>query len=373
MKNEKNTIEHTEHSLQDVFEVVQKKAKESLEPLLSKDILEVAEKYHLSEEELDELFAYCQENGLVQETEEEEEEFLEEEEEDTIPVPFIEEKGRDSSQDSVHVYMKQIGQIPLLTAEEEYEVAKRVAEGDEEAKQKLIESNLRLVVKSAKEYAKRSSLGIQDLIQEGNMGLMRAVEKFDYSKGFRFSTYATWWIKQSMTRAIADQSRDIRIPVHMNEQIVKLRRVQRELTQELGHEPTTEEIASRMEGMTAEKVSDILQIAVDPVSLEQQAGEEENTTIGDFVADEKLITPEMYAQLEFQKEEVRKLLQELSERERTILTMRFGLDDGIPKTLEEVGKVCKVTRERIRQLEAKALRRLYRMHYNKEDFRDWKK
>lgn len=353
--------------------------KEAGEELHEKELLETAEKNHLSEEDIDALFDWCQEHGievgaLPEELEEElEEAETDDEEDEQIPDPYMEQK--DSSgpvSDSIKVYLHQIGTIPLLTAEQEQQTAQKVAEGDEAARDLLTTSNLRLVVAIAKRYMNRG-LSLQDLIQEGNMGLMRAVEKFDYTRGFRFSTYATWWIKQSMIRAIADQSRDIRIPVHMNEQIVKVNRAQRDLVQELGREPTSAEIAARLGGdMDAARVEEIQKLTLEPVSLETPAGDEDSTTLSDFVADENTTDPVAYANNSFMREEVNKLLQELPEREQMILRMRFGLDDGIPKTLEEVGKVCHVTRERIRQLENKALRRLNRTHANKADFRDWK-
>ena len=258
--------------------------------------------------------------------------------------------------DPVRMYLREIGKIPLLTPEEEIELAKRVEEGDEDAKKKLIEANLRLVVSIAKKYIGRG-LSFLDLIQEGNLGLIRAVEKFDYRKGFKFSTYATWWIRQAITRAIADQARTIRIPVHMVETINKLIRVSRQLVQQLGREPTTEEIAQAL-GLPPEKVEDIQRIAQEPVSLETPIGEEEDSQLGDFLEDKESPNPEEATAGQLLREQLEEMLDELTEREREVLRLRFGLEDGHAHTLEEVGKRFNVTRERIRQIEAKALRKL---------------
>ncbi|HPU68415.1 MAG TPA: RNA polymerase sigma factor RpoD [Acetomicrobium flavidum] len=258
--------------------------------------------------------------------------------------------------DPVRMYLREIGKIPLLTPEEEIELAKRVEEGDGEAKKKLIEANLRLVVSIAKKYIGRG-LSFLDLIQEGNLGLIRAVEKFDYRKGFKFSTYATWWIRQAITRAIADQARTIRIPVHMVETINKLIRVSRQLVQQLGREPTTEEIAQAL-GLPPEKVEDIQRIAQEPVSLETPIGEEEDSQLGDFLEDKESPNPEEATAGQLLREQLEEMLDELTEREREVLRLRFGLEDGHAHTLEEVGKRFNVTRERIRQIEAKALRKL---------------
>ncbi len=259
-------------------------------------------------------------------------------------------------EDPVRMYLKEIGKVPLLSAEEEIELAKRLEVGDEEAKKRLAEANLRLVVSIAKRYVGRGMLFL-DLIQEGNLGLIKAVEKFDYRKGFKFSTYATWWIRQAITRAIADQARTIRIPVHMVETINKLIRVSRQLLQELGREPSPEEIAKEM-NMPEDRVREILKISQEPVSLETPIGEEEDSHLGDFIQDDNVPVPAEAAAFTLLKEQLVEVLETLTEREQKVLRLRFGLDDGRARTLEEVGKEFNVTRERIRQIEAKALRKL---------------
>ena len=259
--------------------------------------------------------------------------------------------------DPVRMYLKEIGKVPLLTAQEEIDLAKRMEAGDEYAKQKLCEANLRLVVSIAKKYVGRGMLFL-DLIQEGNLGLIKAVDKFDWTKGYKFSTYATWWIRQAITRSIADQARTIRIPVHMVETINKLTRIQRQLVQDLGRDPTAEEIAEKMEGISPEKVREIQKIALEPVSLETPIGEEDDSHLGDFIEDKEAMSPDEYANNQLLKDEINMVLQGLTEREEKVLRLRFGLYDGRTRTLEEVGKEFNVTRERIRQIEAKALRKL---------------
>ena len=258
--------------------------------------------------------------------------------------------------DPVRMYLKEIGQIKLLTLEEESVLADRIVNGDEEAKNTLAEANLRLVVSIAKRYVGRGMLFL-DLIQEGNIGLMKAVEKFDVTKGYKFSTYATWWIRQAITRAIADQARTIRVPVHMVETINKLARIQRQLTLELNREPSEEEIAKKM-NTTVDKVREIYKISQDPVSLETPIGEEDDSHLGDFIKDERNLSPEEFATNEMLKDEISQVLETLTEREEKVIRLRFGLEDGKPRTLEEVGQMFGVTRERIRQIEAKALRKL---------------
>ncbi len=260
------------------------------------------------------------------------------------------------TEDPVRMYLKEIGTVPLLSADEELVLAKRKAEGDERAKDRLIEANLRLVVSIAKRYTGRG-MSFLDLVQEGNLGLIKGVEKFDYTKGYKLSTYATWWIRQSVTRALADQARTIRVPVHMVETINKMSKMQRKLTLELGYEPSVAELADALE-MSEDKVMEIMQIAREPASLETPIGEEDDSNLGDFVADSNVVTPEGNVESVMLREHIDALLGDLKERERQVIVLRFGLEDGHPRTLEEVGKEFNVTRERIRQIEAKALRKL---------------
>ena len=278
---------------------------------------------------------------------------VEDEEIDLDAVDLLEGIG---TEDPVRMYLKEIGTVPLLTADEELRLAQRKAEGDEAAKERLIEANLRLVVSIAKRYTGRG-MSFLDLVQEGNLGLIKGVEKFDYTKGYKLSTYATWWIRQSVTRALADQARTIRVPVHMVETINKMSKMQRKLTLELGYEPSVTELAEALE-MSEDKVMEIMQIAREPASLETPIGEEDDSNLGDFVADSNVVTPEGNVESVMLREHIDALLGDLKERERQVIVLRFGLEDGHPRTLEEVGKEFNVTRERIRQIEAKALRKL---------------
>ena len=277
----------------------------------------------------------------------------EDEEIDLDAVDLLEGIG---TEDPVRMYLKEIGTVPLLTADEELKLAQRKAEGDEAAKERLIEANLRLVGSIAKRYTGRG-MSFLDLVQEGNLGLIKGVEKFDYTKGYKLSTYATWWIRQSVTRALADQARTIRVPVHMVETINKMSKMQRKLTLELGYEPSVTELAEALE-MSEDKVMEIMQIAREPASLETPIGEEDDSNLGDFVADSNVVTPEGNVESVMLREHIDALLGDLKERERQVIVLRFGLEDGHPRTLEEVGKEFNVTRERIRQIEAKALRKL---------------
>ncbi len=284
------------------------------------------------------------------------EEDFENEDEENVDLDAVDLLEGIGTEDPVRMYLKEIGTVPLLTADEEYSLAMRKSQGDEDAKQRLIEANLRLVVSIAKRYTGRG-MSFLDLVQEGNLGLIKGVEKFDPEKGFKLSTYATWWIRQSVTRALADQARTIRVPVHMVETINKMSKMQRKLTLELGYEPSVKELADHLE-MSEEKVQEIMQIAREPASLETPIGEEDDSNLGDFVADSNVVSPEGNVESVMLKEHISTLLGDLKERERQVIVLRFGLEDGHPRTLEEVGKEFNVTRERIRQIEAKALRKL---------------
>ncbi len=324
------------------------------------EIMDALEDIDLDKDQIDEIY----ENFVTMGVEIVGAKDVEEEDDDEKTDKTEEDSAKDDAtllkgvnvDDPVRMYLKEIGKVALLTAEEEVDLAKRMGAGDEEAKKQLVEANLRLVVSIAKRYVGRGMLFL-DLIQEGNLGLIKAVEKFDYTKGFKFSTYATWWIRQAITRAIADQARTIRIPVHMVETINKLIRVSRQLLQELGRDPKPEEIALEMD-LSEEKVREILKIAQEPVSLETPIGEEEDSHLGDFIPDEDAPAPAEAAAFSLLKEQLIEVLDTLTPREQKVLRLRFGLDDGRARTLEEVGKKFEVTRERIRQIEAKALRKL---------------
>ena len=357
-------------------ENVQAKFEEKLKQLLAmakkkKNVLEYQEivdflaELALNEEQIEKVIEHLEKSGIdvLRITNDDDDDVIDDEEimlseEDEVDMENIDLSVPDgiSIEDPVRMYLKEIGKVPLLSAEEEIELAQRMEEGDEDAKKRLAEANLRLVVSIAKRYVGRGMLFL-DLIQEGNLGLIKAVEKFDYRKGYKFSTYATWWIRQAITRAIADQARTIRIPVHMVETINKLIRVSRQLLQELGREPLPEEIAEEM-NLPVERVREILKISQEPVSLETPIGEEEDSHLGDFIQDDNVPVPADAAAFTLLQEQLVEVLGTLTEREQKVLRLRFGLDDGRARTLEEVGKEFNVTRERIRQIEAKALRKL---------------
>jgi RNA polymerase primary sigma factor len=361
MANDQRTELETELTLEQVKEQLIELGKKR-QSLTYKDIMDKLAPFEQDQDQIDEFYEQLSELGIDVGGESDDEE--------DMPIGGRSEQDQDEFNfaddlslppgikinDPVRMYLKEIGRVPLLSAEDEIGLAKRIEQGDEEAKRRLAEANLRLVVSIAKRYVGRGMLFL-DLIQEGNMGLIKAVEKFDYDKGFKFSTYATWWIRQAITRAIADQARTIRIPVHMVETINKLIRVSRQLLQELGREPTPEEIAKEMD-LSTDKVREIMKIAQEPVSLETPIGEEDDSHLGDFIEDQEALAPADAAAYELLKEQLEDVLDTLTEREENVLRLRFGLDDGRTRTLEEVGKVFGVTRERIRQIEAKALRKL---------------
>ena len=356
---------------QDKIKELQALAKSKKNELEYKDVQDVFQDIPLEDEQFDKVLDMLEDSGIDvvkkdfvgSDLDVDTDDLIDEDdivltEEDEVDVENIDLSVPEgvSIEDPVRMYLKEIGKVPLLSAEEEIELALRMEQGDEEAKKKLAEANLRLVVSIAKRYVGRGMLFL-DLIQEGNLGLIKAVEKFDYRKGFKFSTYATWWIRQAITRAIADQARTIRIPVHMVETINKLIRVSRQLLQELGREPTPEEIAEEMK-MPVERVREILKISQEPVSLETPIGEEEDSHLGDFIQDDNVPVPVDAAAYTLLREQLEEVLDTLTDREKKVLSLRFGLEDGRGRTLEEVGKEFNVTRERIRQIEAKALRKL---------------
>ena len=367
MAEEKDNLKETTNEVSVSYEEAVKRliAERKLIGQIKYDDLsdQIASKYGLDADDMNKLIQKVEDNGIAVVGEDggptKQQMINEEDVKVDEPEPTAAEKAAATKlkvSDPVRMYLKEIGRVPLLSGEEEVELAIRINQGDELAKQELAEANLRLVVSIAKRYVGRG-MQFLDLIQEGNMGLMKAVEKFDHTKGFKFSTYATWWIRQAITRAIADQARTIRIPVHMVETINKLVRVQRQLLQDLGREPSPEEIAEEMD-LTPEKVREILKIAQEPVSLETPIGEEDDSHLGDFIEDQEATSPAEHAAYELLKEQLEDVLDTLTDREENVLRLRFGLDDGRTRTLEEVGKVFGVTRERIRQIEAKALRKL---------------
>lgn len=359
-KENKDAIEEKfQAKLQGLLEMAKKK-KMVIEDTEIINYFNDAKEIELNLERMEQIFAFLEGNNVdiltITDDDGDDEILINDDIEEDVEKIDISVPDGISIEDPVRMYLKEIGKVPLLSAEEEIELAKKMEEGDERAKQKLAEANLRLVVSIAKRYVGRGMLFL-DLIQEGNLGLIKAVEKFDYRKGYKFSTYATWWIRQAITRAIADQARTIRIPVHMVETINKLIRVQRQLLQELGREPQPEEIAKEMD-IPVERVREILKISQEPVSLETPIGEEEDSHLGDFIPDDDIPAPADAAAYTLLQEQLKDVLNTLTDREKKVLRLRFGLDDGRARTLEEVGREFKVTRERIRQIEAKALRKL---------------
>lgn len=373
-KNENVLMAKNIKSLEDLKEACLKIKKANGE-IKQKDMIEALDRFDVLDSDIENFYDWLSEEGINLAVEEDIEDFnlasdddllsdsddveVEDDEADSIDITTLSDSALTYSKvnDPVKMYLKEIGRVDLLNADDEITIAKRIEDGDEEAKKILISANLRLVVSIAKKYTGRGMLFL-DLIQEGNMGLIKAVEKFDYRKGFKFSTYATWWIRQAITRAIADQARTIRIPVHMVETINKMTRIQRQLVQELGRDPSAEEIAERMGTLSADKVREIQKIALDPVSLETPIGEEDDSHLGDFIEDKDAMSPDQYANNQLLRDEIDLVLKTLTEREEKVLRLRFGLEDGRTRTLEEVGKEFDVTRERIRQIEAKALRKL---------------
>lgn len=394
IKNDKGEI----LEIDKILDKLAKKAEEQEEPLEQSEIYDILAQYELDDDSVSKMMDYFKEKGIeIDSGEDDEVDSLDEIDDSNINLneepddDFYEEDGEGyeedvdidnldtvalagdvKTNDSVKMYLKEIGKFNLLKPEEEPILAKKILEGDEEAKNKLINANLRLVVNIAKHYVGRGMLFL-DLIQEGNLGLMKAVDKFDYTKGYKFSTYATWWIRQAITRAIADQARTIRIPVHMVETINKMTRVQRQLTQDLGREPTAEEISEALNGLlSAKRIREIQRIALEPVSLESPIGEEDDSHLGDFIEDKDSESPVDYTTKQLLKEELYQVLDELTDREERVIRLRYGLDDNRPRTLEEVGKEFNVTRERIRQIEAKAIKKLRHPNRSKRlgDYRE---
>ena len=358
MAETKKKAAKTENHSAEIIAGLLKKGKKNGGTLTYGDLMEALQTQDLSPDEIDDMYDVFSKKGIeiVDDTDQNDtEDDIPEKDDEEVEIDLTVPEGV-SIDDPVRMYLKEIGRVPLLTAEEEVALAKRMNDGDEEASKRLAEANLRLVVSIAKRYVGRGMLFL-DLIQEGNLGLIKAVEKFDYKKGYKFSTYATWWIRQAITRAIADQARTIRIPVHMVETINKLIRVSRQLLQQLGREPLPEEIAKEME-ISVDRVREIMKIAQEPVSLETPIGEEEDSHLGDFIEDQDAPAPADAASFMLLKEQLEEVLDTLTPREEKVLRLRFGLDDGRARTLEEVGQNFGVTRERIRQIEAKALRKL---------------
>ena len=357
MAEKKKAAKMENHSAEIVTQLL-KKGKKNGGTLTYGDLMEALQTQDLSPDEIDDMYEAFSKKGIeiVDDSgQNEPDDDLPDKDDEEVEIDLSVPEGV-SIDDPVRMYLKEIGRVPLLTAEEEVRLAKRMDEGDEEAAKRLAEANLRLVVSIAKRYVGRGMLFL-DLIQEGNLGLIRAVEKFDYTKGFKFSTYATWWIRQAITRAIADQARTIRIPVHMVETINKLVRVQRQLLQDLGRDPTPEEIGAEM-GISADRVREIQKISQEPVSLETPIGEEEDSQLGDFIEDSTAVAPPEAASDSMLREQLEQVLDSLADRERKVIKFRFGLEDGHPRTLEEVGREFGVTRERIRQIESKTLAKL---------------